>query len=604
MENNFTKQGRVFLFVLLFVLLGLIARLWQLQIIDKKLYSRISAENAARTIRVIAPRGIIYDKFGNVIVSNRPMLSVYLFPKAVGGDVLSGTLDRLSEILNIPKDKMLAKISAQKDRPFEPVLLKDNLSLKTVIKLEEEKMRLPGIAVNARPVRYYPYGNLGIHLLGYVGEITKEELDQSEGFGYRLGDFVGKDGVEKVYDEYLRGTDGGQQVEVDVYGKPIRTLGSLDPIPGKDVRLTVDLDLQKVVERALGNNEGAVVVLDAASGEVLALASHPAYDPDIFAGPLDPKEWERIDKKGHPFMNRAISVYPPGSIFKPVTLSAALEKNLAELKEVIKCTGSFELGDRVAKCWMDEKGHGEMNILEGLVWSCDVVFYELGVRAGIENLNKYSREYGFGEKTGIDLPGEKNGFIPTASWKKKTLGEVWVKGDSINMAIGQGFVQVTPLQMANMYAAIATGKRFKPHLMKRVLSRDGEILYEYEPEKTGEVPVSEENLKLIRAALRSVVKRGTGVASKVQGIPAGGKTGTAENPGKPHAWFLSYAPFDNPEIIIASFVAHGEHGDKISAYISRDILNWYRKYRLKEEIAEKDFNWKQYMLHGPYRGWL
>jgi len=604
MNQNFEKQGRVFIFILVIVLLALVARLWQLQIIDRASYSRISAENAARTIRVIAPRGIIYDRRGEVIVSNRPMLSVYLFPKALKEEELDAALVSLSQILGISKQKMMAKIQAQRQRPFEPVMLKDNLSLGTVIELEEKKRSLPGVAVNARPVRYYPYGSLGIHFLGYVGEITADELKDLKEKGYKLGDLIGKDGVEKTYDKYLRGRDGGQQVEVDVYGKPIRAMGSLDPIPGNDVRLTVDLGLQKIVESSLGNLEGAVVVLDPVSGEVLAMASHPVYDPNIFAEPLEPEEWERIDKKGHPFMNRAISVYPPGSTFKPVTLSAILEENLADLKEVITCTGSFEIGDRVAKCWMEEKGHGELNILEGLVWSCDVVFYELGVRAGIENLSKYSKDYGLGKKTGIDLPGEKNGFVPTASWKRKTLGEHWVKGDSVNMAIGQGFLQVTPLQMANLCGTLATGERFKPHLLKEVITRDGEKIYEYKPQKIGEAPLTEKNLELIRKALRSVVKRGTGVAAKVRGIPAGGKTGTAENPGEAHAWFMCYAPFDKPEIVIVSFVAHGEHGDKISAYIARDILNWYRKNRLKEEIVEKDFDWKQYMLHGPYRGWL
>jgi penicillin-binding protein 2 len=333
------------------------------------------------------------------------------------------------------------------------------------------------------------------------------------------------------------------------------------------------------------------------------MASYPNYDPNIFAEPMDLAEWAKLDKRGHPFMNRAISVYPPGSTFKVVTLSGALMENAAKLSETFDCKGTFRLGNRVAKCWREE-GHGVLNILEALVWSCDVVFYELGLRDGPSVMSRYAFEYGLGKRTGIDLPSEADGFIPTEDWKKRALGEPWVRGDSINMAIGQGFIQVTPLQMADLYSGIAAGKRFRPYVVKNVFDRDGSVIFSAEAIEIGGIPISGKNLDLLRSALRAVIARGTGIAAKVQGIPAAGKTGTAENPGKAHAWFMCYAPYENPEIAIVSFVAQGEHGDRASAYIARDILNWYKKNRLKAVIDEPDFNWNQYIKHGAYSGKL
>jgi penicillin-binding protein 2 len=603
MEERFDNQARTFIFALLAVFILISARLWQLQILDGGTYSRLSAENAARTIPIIAPRGIIYDRYGKVLVSNRAILSAYLLPKSVDASELDSLVAKLSGILGVAESEIFAKLEKYRTSPFEPVLIKKNLPFSLVTKLEERKREFPGVVVRTQPVRRYPHGKLGVHLLGYVGEVAKDELKRLRNVGYKIGDLVGKDGVEAVYDKHLRGIDGGQLLEVDVYGKPIRTKRSMDPVPGKDMILTIDLELQKIIENSLKGKEGAIVVMDPRNGEILAMASAPNFDPNIFASPMEAGEWEKMDKRGHPFMNRALSVYPPGSIFKAVTLSAALKEEAAKLTEVFDCVGSFELGDRVAKCW-DEDGHGELNILEGLVWSCDVVFYELGLRDGVDLMSKYSRGYGLGGKTGIDLPAETAGFIPTASWKKKTYGVHWVKGDSINMAIGQGFVQVTPLQMANLYAGIAVGERFRPRVVKSLIARDGTVVFSSEAEAIGGIPIKEKNLALLRQALKTVVARGTGVASKVRGMPAGGKTGTAENPGEPHAWFMCFAPFDKPEIVVSSFVAHGEHGDRVTAYIARDVLNWYKKHRMDRVIDEPNFNWKQYILHGPYRGKL
>jgi len=595
---EFEVRGRTFIIILIILILVLIARLWQLQIIEGRGYGKLSKDNAARIIRIIAPRGLIYDREKRLLVGNRAVFSVYILQNSLKEAKVEDVVSKLSSMVGVSREKIFDLLDAGKSHPSEPILVRDDLSLSTVSILEEEKSNLPGVAVTYRPVRTYPYGRLAAHLLGYVGETTKDELEKLE--GYKLGDLIGKEGVEKTYDKYLRGIDGGQQIEVDVYGQPTRIAGSSDPIQGKNVILTIDLELQKVVDDSLEGKEGAVVVLDPRNGEILALSSKPNFDPSIFAGPMDRYEWLRMDSAGHPFMNRALSVYPPGSTFKVVTLSSILQENKFSLSELINCTGEFVLGNRMAKCWR-EGGHGRLNILEGLVWSCDVVFYTLGLAAGPALMSKYSDEYGLGSKTGVDLPGEMDGFVPTESWKQKTFKIPWVKGDSINMAIGQGFLQVTPIQMANVYATIATGERYRPFIVKACIDRDGKAVFSTKPEKIGVSPLSKENQEILKRTLREVVRRGTGVAARVAGLPAAGKTGTAENPEEPHAWFMCYAPYTTPEVVSVSFVAHGEHGDRVTAYIARDVLTWYKENKFKGEIVEEDEFPEQYIVHGAYK---
>ena len=349
---------------------------------------------------------------------------------------------------------------------------------------------------------------------------------------------------------------------------------------------------QQAAEKAMEGREGAVVIVDPQTGELLALVSRPNYDPNLFIDPLDKSKWWALTQRSHPFMNRALSVYPPGSIFKVVTMSAALTEGLTKPDEVFNCPGYYRVNNRYAACWKTT-GHGRLTMAEGLTQSCDVVFYELGKRLGPDRLAGFAVNYGLGEKTGIDLPQEKKGLVPTEGWKKKIWGEQWYDGDSINYGIGQGFVQVTPLQMAAVYGTIATGKRMKPYVVQEIKNRAGDILYQGKQEEVGKVPVSWDTLSVIRKALTAVVERATGIAAKVAGIPAAGKTGTAENPGLPHAWFLCYAPVDDPKIAMAVFVAHGEHGDRTSAYVARDILTWYRDNRLPKAVSGEAENKKE-----------
>lgn len=593
-------RGRSQLFwiglLIMFILFSL--RLVQLQIFQGKYFSGLAAENAARVTPILAPRGIIFDRYGKVLLKNRPVFAVYILPHLLPLDRAEQekVFRRLSNILGKPVYNIKRKLKEKKSPLFEGLLIDYEISPSALTRIEEERKFLQGVEVICYPMRSYPYRSALAHVLGYIGEIEPKELEKMRAQGYRIGDLIGKDGVEKTYDRYLRGISGGKKMEVDAQGRPLKVKETLEPQPGNNMWLTIDLDLQLEVDKYLGNNEGAVVVMDPRSGEILALVSHPAYDPSL--------KWQEISQNKYPFMNRALATYPPGSIFKFITLTAALESKIVDLKEDFRCNGWYKLGIRWAKCWL-KRGHGVVKVLEGLVWSCDVVFYELGKRLGPDVIHKYAEGYGLNQKTGIDLPQEKKGLVPTAAWKKKEFGEEWVGGDSINIGIGQGFLKVTPLQMAVALGTLAVGKRMTPYVVEKVENKQGEIIYKGEPQEKGKLPLSLENSKLIRDALAEVVLRGTGVAAYNRGIPACGKTGTAENPGKAHAWFICYAPKDDPEIVIASFVAHGEHGDKISAYIARDILNWYEKNRLKREIMGPPRP-KQYIVHGhrhdPYLG--
>ncbi|MCU0641696.1 MAG: penicillin-binding protein 2 [Candidatus Margulisbacteria bacterium] len=559
-------------FSLIFFLL--IVRLVQLQLVDGDKYRKVAAENAARNIPAPAARGVIYDRYGEVVVENRPIFAVQVMPQlltAADPAKRQAILDNLGVLLG---EKIEFKITSDK-----PIIIKDNIKPAIAFQIEERRRELEGVVVSVRPVRYYPHGNVAAHLLGYVGEIDSNDLARLKEQGYRLGDWVGKDGVEKYYDRLIRGIDGGKKIEVDVYGTPTRLLEIAEPVPGADVKLTIDLALQQAAEKALAGQSGGVVVLDPNSGEVLAMVSRPNYDPNLFLEKLDRNLWRQLSGGQHPFMNRALAIYPPGSTFKVVTLTAALQEGAVKPGETFYCPGYYKVNRRIARCWK-EGGHGHLTVEEGLTQSCDVVFYELGRRLGPDKLAAYARRYGLGERSGIDLPQEKKGLVPDAAWKKQVWGEQWYEGDSINYGIGQGFVQVTPLQMALLYGELATGKRVRPFTVAQVVNRHGEILFQAKPESLGTPPLAPSDLNLIRQALVAVVDRATGIAAKIPGLTAAGKTGTAENPGLAHAWFVCYAPTVEPQVVIASFVEHGQHGDRAAANVARAILTWYRDHRL------------------------
>ncbi|MFA5839393.1 MAG: penicillin-binding protein 2 [Candidatus Margulisiibacteriota bacterium] len=565
-------------FILIFSALFL--RLFYLQIIQHHKLSDLSIDNAAKIVSDPAPRGIIYDRKGKAIVENQPVFSVHVLPYILNKKPANERKYILNKLSILLGDKIDYKVSAT-----EPIIVKDHIQKEIAIRIQERRLDLDGVVVRTSPVRRYPYGSAACHVLGYIGEIQRDDLLKLKEEGYRIGDFIGKDGLEKVYDKQLRGIDGGKKIEVDVYGNPLRILESLEPIPGADMQTTLDINLQMAVEKALGAKAGAVVVMDPKTGEILALTSHPNYDPNLFVKPMEKGAWASLNSAYHPFMNRALAIYPPGSTFKVVTLTAALEGNFAKSQEMFNCPGYYRINNRIAKCWK-ETGHWAINIVEGLVQSCDVVFYQLGMRIGPDELASYAEKFGLGSRTGIDLPQEKKGLVPSKSWKKDTLHEPWYEGESMNYGIGQGYVQVTPMQMAGVYAGIATGAIPKPYIVTKITDRNGITITEGKTRIAYKVPLSDKNIQIIRNALREVVKRATGIVAKVPGIPAAGKTGTAENPGLPHAWFICYAPYDNPEIVIVAFVEHGQHGDQASASVARDILTWYRDNRLEKKYAE------------------
>jgi penicillin-binding protein 2 len=573
------------------VFAALFLRLFQLQIAEGKKMAELAERNAAKIFLEPAPRGVLFDRFGKAIVVNRPIFYVQLLPHILANKSLTDREKILSQLNALLNENIRLGTAAT-----EPIIIKDNIPFGTALRIEEKKAELPGVVVSTRAMRLYPYGSSASHVLGYIREIGDRELARLKNEGYRVGDLIGKDGIEKQYDKLIRGVDGGKKIEVDVFGNPKRILADIEPVPGADVTLTLDVQMQAAVEKILGGREGAVVVMDVKTGEILSLASHPNYDPNIFVKPLEQWVWDRLENTGHPFINRALAVYPPGSIFKVVTLTAALQEGLTRPDEVINCPGYYKIKDRIAKCWLGT-GHGPITVMEGLVWSCDVVFFELGRRLGPDQLAKYARLFGLGEKTEIDLPQEKRGTIPRRDWKQQNLKEPWYDGDSINYGIGQGFVQVTPLQMAVVYAALANGKVVQPFVVKQIKARNGEVLYKGEPQVLRDVPLSLRNLGEIRMALREAVKRGTGILARVEGLPAAGKTGTAENPGKAHAWFVCYAPDDAPEIVIVAFVAHGEHGDRVTAAIAHDVLDWYRQNRLKKIYPAENIS-GQYIWRG------
>ncbi|MFH0886824.1 MAG: penicillin-binding protein 2, partial [bacterium] len=528
------SQRLVFQLLTIFVFILLVGRLFTLQVLERGRFAKLSSGNAARLIPMNGPRGIIYDRNGKVMVSNRMIFSVVILPPSV--DNLNDTVDYLNRITGVAKAKIVKLIEDKKDKPFEPVTIIDNIPMSMVAKLEEQKYKYPGVVVSNRPVRYYVNGASAVHVVGYIGEITQDELNEVFEGNYRSGSIIGKDGVEKSYDSYLRGIDGGMEIEVNAAGQPVRVLRNIEPVQGKDVYLTIDMDLQKVVERALRGKPGAVVVMNPRTGEILAMASYPDFDPNMFSAPLEDWRWKLATRYGYPFMNRALAAYPPGSTFKVITQSAVLQEKLSKTTDTYYCPGSYKIGNRVAFCW-NKSGHGTLDLTGGLVWSCNVLHYQLALKAGPEILADYARKFGLGTKTGIDLPEEAKGTVPDSKWKEENTGEPWYPGDTINYGIGQGYLTATPLQMASVYSLIANGSNaYVPYIVKEVRDRRGEVYYAGSPKVRMGLPVGWNVVEHLREALRQVVYRGTGIAAKVPGIPAAGKTGTAEVPPKlPHA---------------------------------------------------------------------
>jgi penicillin-binding protein 2 len=456
--------------------------------------------------------------------------------------------------------------------------------------VEAHQEDLPGAIIEPEHRRHYPYAGLASHQLGYIGKVSQAQRKQEQ---TDIGLLTGQGGLEKVYDKYLRGTAGRRMIQVNAAGRKVKDLGIEEPRPGMDIYLTIDLDVQKAAEEALGDRSGAVVAMDPNTGEILALASHPNYDPNLFPRGIAPKDWVRLtNDPTHPLYNRAIqSVYPPGSTFKIIVSLAGLESGVIKPNDRVTCRGSIRSGKHSFRCWKRE-GHGTISFHQGLVESCDVYFYTMGERIGWDRIAQYAKNLGFGSLTGILLPDEKQGLIPTTEWKQKKTKEPWYPGDTYINSIGQGFVLVSPIQACQMMGAIANGGYFyRPTLLKQTRNRETGAVKIFSPERKGRIVLDAKALEEVRKALAGVVSEpgGTGHAVQNPFATVAGKTGTAQViaqkiPGKKlgektqdHAWFVAYAPVENPKIAVAVLVEHGGHGGSAAAPVARRVIEEYMK---------------------------
>jgi len=489
------------------------------------------------------------------------------------------------------------------------MLLKQDVGRDTLAAIEVNKYDLPGISVNVNLRRQYIYERNAAHLIGYLSEISPDELKSGSFAGYRSGDLIGKFGAEKVYEHFLRGKRGGRQVEVNANGLVVRILKTVEAEAGQNVYLTIDQKLQHRTEELLEGVAGAAVAIEPETGQILALASSPSFDQNFFIGGITHEQWySLISNPFKPMSNRAIQgEYPPGSTYKIVTALAGLEEGVINEQTTFYCPGYYRFGSRVYRCWKKE-GHGKVDIIKAVEESCDVFFYQVGQRLGVDRLAWYAKGFGLGSPTGIVLDHESHGLIPTAAWKEKRIGIPWQDGETLSVAIGQGFDLATPIQMAVLAAALANGgKRYQPIILDSIQSPDGQILLKNEPKLIGKLPVSPSNLDIVRRGLWKVVngENGTARGSRIVDIEMSGKTGTSqvisrkedetlteENTPvhlRSHAWFVAYAPSDYPRIAVAVVVEHGEHGSGTAAPIAREMIKTYlRKPPIHTQVATQN----------------
>jgi len=569
--------------VLLFVVL--LARLWYLQIaLGGSLFAE-SEMNRTRLVRVRAPRGLIRDRKGFVLATSRPQFVVLATPETIEKDPAG--LQTLSSILGMTTEELRKVMTHDRTAELAPVRVAIDVPLDVVAKLMERRAVLPGVSVELDQLRSYPDGQLAAHVLGYIGEVSPKELEafRKAGVGYKPGDYVGKSGIEKQYEALLHGVDGGQRLEVDAWGRTRRVLGNQEPKAGSTLTVTIDRDLQIAAERSMEGKTGAAVALNPQTGEILAMVSKPDFDPNIFVKKVRREDWTNIlSNTARPMQNRAVAnKYPPGSTFKQVTATAALEYKVATPNTGFYCPGAYRLG-RTFHCW---KRHGHVNFTTAISQSCDVFFYEMGRRVGINNLAKMARGFGLGQATMIDLPDERRrpgdlrkGTVPDEEWKWQRYHEKWYPGETLPCAIGQGYVETTPLQMALVAAAISmSGRMYRPHVLLEVRDPEGKVVERIKPQPERKVPASAETFKAVQWGMRQTVvgPGGTGRVVDIDGVTVAAKTGSAEmGPGRrPHAWFVCYARVEKPEIAIAVIAEHGGHGATAAAPVARAILDVY-----------------------------
>ncbi|ABO51055.1 peptidoglycan glycosyltransferase [Desulforamulus reducens MI-1] len=638
------KKTRVLLFLVVLVFLILIGRLAYMQLLETQRFETLSKQNHMRLNPIIAPRGEIFDHNGEKIVGNKPVYTVSLV--YLGLKDTDRVVNRVASILNMDPKEIMKKLEEQQLRLFQPVRLATDIPLETVSILEEQRLDLPGVVIDVEPVRSYPYKAMLSHVLGYVQEIKQHQLEKNQDKGYRLGDMYGQDGLENAFESYLKGIDGARQVEVDAQARPVRDLGIKEPVPGNNLHLTIDANLQKTAETSLERQVlamrkqgyeakgGATVMIDVRTGAIRAMASYPTYEPSIWINGLSQKQWDELQKSSA-LPNRALQLYPPASTFKMVLAVAGADTGKVDPSWAISDPGHYTFGNRNFNDWL-LTGHGRVDMRKAISESCDTYFWYLGHRIlGVDIIGQYARKFGFGERTGIEIPGEPAGIVPTPDYKykrnkayldaiyepkfkaieekykpllasatdpdekdkiekakKKELKQVqnqydqykwdlnWQVYDTLNMSIGQGYNLYTPLQIANYIAAIANGgTRWKPYLVEKITAPDGKIVKEYKPQKIADVGAKPEAIKVAQEGMHMVTTIGT-ASGIFRGFPidVAGKTGTGEVFGHDnHALFVAYAPYDKPEVAVATVVDYGGHGGSAAGPVARDLFATYFK---------------------------
>jgi penicillin-binding protein 2 len=490
----------------------------------------------------------------------------------------------IAEALQMDPEVVAARLEEGRERPYQPLLLRKSIDERTLAAIEERKLDLPGISLRLRPARAYPAEGMAANLLGYVSEVSQAQLEREEFQDFRPGEHLGQAGIERRFDAFLRGIDGGEQLEVDARGRALRQLSRLDPRSGLNLVLTLDRRIQAAAEAAMRDKDGAVVVLHPGTGEVLALVSKPTYDPNLFAQRLTAEDWRRLihDPK-HPLQNRATQAqYPPGSVFKLITAMAALERGAITPDTRFLCGGSFSLGRFTFADWK-KGGHGWLDLQGAIANSCNVYFYQAALKAGIDEIARVGREFGLGEPPGLGLGDEARGIMPTPAWKRQQQGDAWYPGNTVITGIGQGLVIASPMQLARMVAAIANGGiLYRPWILKRVEALGGEVIEKYEPEIIRRVNIRPENLEVVRQGMLAVVNEGTGGRSRIPGLAVAGKTGTAQvvrkeeakrrKDLKDHGWFVAFAPFENPQLAVVVLAENAGFGGQMAAPVAKAIF--------------------------------
>jgi len=592
-DPDITRRARILLYIALGVFALLLGRLYWLQVAQYDRYRNLSENNRLRLRTVRAPRGLILDRKGRAIAETQGSFDLVCTPVDVTD--LDGEIRLLSQIVEFDadEDEILDKIrKARKGNPFTAIAVARDLRFEQISVLEFNRESLPGFTVTVEAKRSYPYGPAFAHALGYVGEASPEEMDQSTDARLAMGDLVGKYGLERLLDNVLRGVNGGRKVEVDAAGRDRRMVEEVPSRTGGTVHTSLDADLQKAAQEAMGNRAGAVIALAPKTGEVFAFYSAPGFDPNTFARGIRRADWQALNGDPRkPMQNKGLQgTYAPGSTVKPFLALAALEEKVQDTGRTVSCPGSFRLGNRVFRCWK-EKGHGTVDMYRAVVQSCDVFFYTLGLRLGPDRVAKLEKEAGLGTITGIDLPGERKGLVPDTEWKQRVMKDRWYDYESVILGIGQGAVHLTPLEMVVGYAALATGGQvMRPRVAVKVIRMDGKV-EDRPPEEMRNVPWNAENVGFIRKALAGVVNDyGTGGVAKLPGITVGGKTGTAQVAAvkgkmiksedlpyhiRDHAWFAAFAPVEDPQICVVAMVEHGGHGGSAAAPIVKAVMQEY-----------------------------